>query len=289
MRKPLSLLCLFSLLLFSCQDNGKERLLNEKILNQDDDTKELIKTFYNIPSPSEQLMNLRELDGKDVTTLLLSPNDAYKFNTSKDRLIAFGMYAADAAYLASKNKSAPLVNYLAILKILSQDLGLKDLVSEDLTKILSQQDKPADSLFVMADQFYLNAFDRMLESGKGAELGMILFGGWVETVHLAIQSSNGFSASPKIDRFLADQKLVAENLLSYLLDYQDSDDAAAITEEVGQLLAIFDNMNCQFKETEVVKTQEKITLSGGEKCSMTEKVFADLKNGISTKRNEYAK
>lgn len=276
------------LLLASCKGEKKERLVNEVTLEESKVDQEIISTFYNIPSPSEQLMSLKELDGKEQFSDLLSTKDISKLSTTKQRSIFFGAIAADASYLASKSKKAGLMSYIVALETLSQELGFGDLYREDMNRIAADKNVSRDSLFVMADKFYLKAFDRLIENDKGGELGLMLFGGWIETMHIALESSYGFDKSFKINQYVAEQKLVAENLMSYLLDYQDNEDIAMLTEKVGEILTIYDEMDCEYGNSEVVRSEGRIELSGGTKCKLTPSVFENLKKEMANLRKSFA-
>lgn len=275
------------LLLASCKGEKKERLVNEVNLEESKVDQDIISTFYNIPSPSEQLMSLKELDGKEQFSDLLSTKEISKLSTTKQRAIFFGALAADASYLASKSQKGGLFNYIVSLETLSQELGFGDLYREDMKKIAGDKNVSSDSLFVMADKFYLKAFDRLIENDKGAELGLMLFGGWIETMHIALESSFGFDKSIKINQFVAEQKLVAENLISYLLDYQDNEDVAMLTEKVGNILTIYEKMDCEYADSKVVKTEGMIEISGGTKCKLTSEVFESLRREMSNLRKSF--
>ncbi|MBU2018479.1 MAG: hypothetical protein KJ941_02430, partial [Bacteroidetes bacterium] len=282
-------LLLVLLALFSCKQTTKEKKVSESIKENNVTNEDIIRTFYNIPSPSEQLNRLRELDGADVFNNLLSPNDVYLYNTQKRRLIVFGSYAADASYLASKSRKGQIVNYLAVLRTLSNDLGMQNLLSDKLLESITKPNQSADSLFLMADKYYINAFDQMITSNKGADLGLILFGGWLETMNITLQSSYGFNKSTKINEFIADQKLVAENLMSYLLDYQENESVTGIVEDMGDILTLYERMDCTYTETQVKKSGQNLTLNGGTKCVLTKEVYSEMKVMISELRNEYTK
>lgn len=274
--------------LLGCKDQkgSKEISLDAK---SDENQHNIIRTFYNIPSPSEQLNKLRELDGKDVINKLLSPKQVYKYNTKKSQLIVFGVYAADASYLASKSETSQIMAYLATLRNLSTNLGMQNLLSDRLLKLLTKPDSPADSLFLIADKYYLGAFDQMINSNKGSDLGLILFGGWLESMYISLESSLGFNKSSKVDIFIADQKMVAENLMSYLLDYQESELITEIIDDMTKILDVYENMDCTYSKTQVTQNEQNLILEGGTKCVLTQVVFDDLQDLITTLRNDYTK
>lgn len=247
---------------------------------------ELVRTFYNIPSPSEQLNMLKDLDGASVSEKLLSTNDFYKFNTSDKRYLVFGMYAADAAYLVSKSNSSRIVGYLSVMQKLSKDLGIYDQIKGDLFRE-ENNNPPADSLFKMADEYYLRTFDHLIANNKGAELSLLLFGGWVETMYLSLESVTKPEKHPKTMEYIVDQKLIAENLMFFMLDYQSDPSVATAIEELSVFLDYYGKLDCEIEENEVKKDGNQIQLSGGEKCQFSSPLYTDFRSALIKLRQSF--
>jgi len=93
-------------------------------------------------------------------------------------------------------------------------------------------------------------------------------------------SSKGYGKSPKLEQAIADQKLVAENLLEFLVSYKDNADVAAYSEEMNAILDIYSKMDCSSSQTKVENANGKLSFSGGEQCKMTEVCFNELKQRI---------
>ncbi|MBI3240663.1 MAG: hypothetical protein HYZ43_17755 [Flavobacteriia bacterium] len=89
-----------------------------------------------------------------------------------------------------------------------------------------------------------------------------------------------------MEQTVADQKLVAENLLEFLVSYKDNKEVADYAKEIESILSIYDEMACSSSETKVENANGKLNFSGGEECKMTEKCFNDLKNRVEAIRTK---
>jgi hypothetical protein len=285
MRKSLYLFAGLTLLISSC-GGGEEQ--KELITDKGEQTTENPETIvdFNIPSPSEQFALIAKMDVNKNTRIMHDPEMADKYTASAQKALNFGVYTADVAYLTSFNETNKYLTYFGKLEKLGGDIGVAQVFGKQLGELAKKWDGNADSLFRLSDETYNKTFQRLIEIDKGHELSLMLVGGWVESMHLMIGSSKGYGKSPKLEQAIADQKLVAENLMEFLVSYQDDADIAAYTKEISAILDIYKGMDCSSSETKVENANGKLNFSGGEQCKMTEKCFNDLKSRIEQIRTK---
>lgn len=277
MNKIVLVLGCFSILLFSCGGEEKQTLATEE---QENTTQERVIN-YNIPSPSEQFALIAKMDGAKNIAAVNDPAAADAYSTSTQKALNFGVYTADVAYLTSFNETNKYLTYFGKLEKLGKDIGVAQVFGAELNNLAKKWDGNADSLFRLSDETYNKTFQKLIEIDKGEELSLMLIGGWFESMHLMLATSKGLDKSPKLSQQLADQKLVAENLLEFITSYQDNADIKKYASEVESVLKIYENMNCSSSETEVGNSNGKLTFSGGESCKLTEKSYNDLKAKIA--------
>jgi hypothetical protein len=270
--------------LYSCggNDQKKEVAVEQEVTTSDDSE----KINYNIPSPSEQFALISKMDGVKNTTILHDANAADKYTSSAKKALNFGVYTADVAYLTSFNETNKYLNYFGKMEKLGSDIGVAQVFGSELGEMAKKWDGNADSLFRLSDQVYNRTFQRLIEIDKGPELSLMLVGGWFESVNLMLATSKGFGKSPKLDQALADQKVVAENLLDFLVSYQDNADVAKCIEDVKSVLQVFEKLNCSEGETKVQNANGKLNFSGGDSCKMTQACFTELSAKIKEIRNK---
>lgn len=244
---------------------------------------------FNIPSPSEQFEIISNLDGVKNLTLVNDYNKAGSYEGSTSKALNFGVYIADVAYLTSFKETSKYLSYFSKIEKLGNDLGVSQVFTKELGDGAKKWEGNADSLFHLSDKTYTKTFQKLVDIEKGKELSLMLAGGWIESMHLILGTSKGFSKSPQIDLILVDQKLVAENLIDFMLDYQDNADVKSYIDKIGMILDIYQGMECTSGETKVSKSGNKVSLSGGDECKLNEKTFAKLKDEVTKLRSEIVK
>jgi len=284
MRKSLYLFAGLTLVISAC-GGSEEQKKTANIEKPAEGTEESLVDF-NIPSPSEQFALIAKMDVNKNTAIMHDPNVAESYTSSAQKALNFGVYTADVAYLTSFNETNKYLTYFGKLEKLGNDIGVAQVFGKELGELAKKWDGNADSLFRLSDETYNKTFQRLIEIDKGNELSLMLVGGWIESMHLMIGSSKGYGKSPKLEQAIADQKLVAENLLEFLVSYQDNPDVAKYTSEISAILDIYNTMNCSSSETKVENANGKLNFSGGEQCKMTQTCFFDLSKRIEDIRTK---
>lgn len=273
-----------ALFLITACGGGEEK----KTVEQEEETPTEAETIvdYNIPSPSDQFALIAQMGVEKNTKIMANPNDADKYTNSSQKALNFGIYTADVAYLTAFDETDQYLSYFGKLEKLGKDIGVAQVFGTELGELAKKWDGNADSLFRLSDKTYNQTFRRLIEIDKGSELSLMLVGGWIESMHLMLGSSKGFGKAPKLDQAIADQKVVAENLLDFLFSYKDDAEVAKYIKEIEGVLAAYDNLECSSGETKVGNSNGKLTFTGGEECKLTDKCFKELKTKVEAIRKQ---
>lgn len=274
-------------ILFSCA--GKDKNEVNQIDMESEEQKIPNSIAYNIPSPSEQFEIISTLDGIKNITLCNDYNKAEKYEGSLSKALNFGVYIADVAYMTSFKETSKYLSYFSKIEKLGNDLGVAQVFTKELGDGAKKWEGNPDSLFSLSDKTYTKTFRKLIDIDKGNELSLMLCGGWIESMHLILGTSKGFNQSPKIDKILVGQKVVAENLIDFMLDYQGNTDVNTYIEKIGLILDVYNGMDCVDGKTKVTKESNKVSLTGGETCKLNAKTFNLLKEEITKLRNEIVK
>ncbi|TNE53024.1 MAG: hypothetical protein EP338_13345 [Bacteroidetes bacterium] len=242
---------------------------------------------FNIPSPSEQFELISMLDGEKDIMLVSNPNK--RFVGTKQRALNFGVYIADLAYMTSFDETSKYMQYFNQLEKIGNELGVTEVFTKEMGDMVKKWNNNPDSLFQLSNETYSKSFQKLVDIDKGNELSLMLAGGWIETMYLIFGTSKGFGKSPEIDQIIADQKLVAENLIDFMIDYQDNADVSEYMNKMGQVLDLYNGMDCKTEETSIEENDGKISISGGDICELNQATFDKLKQEITTLRTEVVK
>lgn len=239
---------------------------------------------FNIPSPSEQFELISMLDGEKDVRLVSEPNK--RFVGQKERALNFGVYIADVAYLTSFDETSKYMQYFNQLEKIGNEIGVTEVFTKEMGDLIKKWSSDPDSLFRLSNETYSKSFQKLVDIDKGNELSLMLAGGWIETMYLIFGTSKGFGLSPEIDAIIVDQKLVAENLIDFMIDYQDNADVSDYMNKMGGILDLYKGLDCKTEETNVQKSNGKITISGGDICEMNQSTFDKIKKEITALRKE---
>lgn len=278
MRKLLYLFPAIALLAACGGNQEKKQVVTEET------TTENAVVDYNIPSPSDQFGLLNELDGKLNLKALNDPSKSDSYGTVTAKALNFGAYTADIAYLTAYKNTDQYLTYFGKLEKMGSEIGVAQVFGKEMNDLAKKYTGNSDSLLQLSNETYRKTFNRLIEVDKGNDLSLMLIGGWVESLHLMIESSTG--NSPLLEQSLADQKIVGENLLSFLGKYESNADVKKYTDEVRKIVSSFDKLSCSNGNTTVKKEGKSLSFSGGDSCTMTKACWEALKSSVEDVRNQ---
>jgi len=201
-----------------------------------------VKTNYKLPSPVQLYVFIRDEGAHFNKDVLNSVDNLSKYNTTKSKAINFGIYAADLAYCTVFAKPQQTFFYFKSAKTIANDLGLTQGFDELISKRIENNLNNTDSLFQITSDSYWDACQFLEQTGKSDILGFILVGGWIESVNLAINSVDKFSADNAIVGRITEQQLLLDNLLENLKAVNKNDQISDIISKLTELKISFDKV-----------------------------------------------
>lgn len=274
--------------LFSCTGSGTSNENDDKtevVQNQQNET-DNTETYYLIPSPEELFRFIK--DGKlRFSESILNPTENIdKYIDTKSKELNFGVYSADLAYVASFNKYQASIDYLGVVRNLSDEIGISSVFDKSLVKRIDNIMDDQDSLLKVTNDTYMQIVSYLENVDRQKSLAQIVTGGWIESIYIVVNLLENYEENPKIISLLASQKGVVENLMLYL-DKRKSDNN--ILETMNSLKSLDDfykTLETKEKETDNKKTNnEKIVVGGNNETVMTAEQFEVLKQEITKLRN----
>ena len=282
---------LLPLSIVSCNQNNSSE---EDIFDDEGDvqfvTEVESQTYYLIPSPEGLFSFIREGNLKYVKDVLNPTENADKYIDTRTKELNFGIYSADLAYVASFNKYQESVDYLNTVRTLSDEIGISAVFDENLIGRIDNIIDNQDSLLKVTSDSYLSIVRYLESSNRTKTLALIVTGGWIESIYVVTNLIDNFDPTLDAVQILADQKLVIENLMSYL-EQNKSDDNIQRTindlknlQKIYQSLATVDVENNQ--NTNKENDKDVIVIGGNKKIIMTQQQFEQIKAEIAKIRNK---
>ncbi|HCC28593.1 MAG TPA: hypothetical protein DEQ03_00790 [Marinilabiliales bacterium] len=165
----------------------KESLEKEQslVLFDEADYKKDEIVFFNLFSPVDFTYLVTE-NNAYYNSLLINPIDNItKYNQSTKIALNLGVYGADISYLWMFNQSQQALSYRTAIQRLTDQLEIPVEFVEFTFETAETHSNKFDTLVILARKTYQSADTFLKESGREHSAGLILLGGWLETMFIA--------------------------------------------------------------------------------------------------------
>jgi hypothetical protein len=266
---------IFSLFLVSCNsDNSevsesdmKDTLVSDTTKPKIDEEKEfkLHLLIANIPSPSHEIIAIKNAGYTYKPSLLIDKSKAGNYNSPFKKGVTYGMFSADLAYVASfANNKDIIPTYLATRKAAESANALK--IFDDITKSANFESLKgnSDSMEAVLERAYLET-EHFFENDHHMDIATrILVGAWIEgqflllnTIH--IQKS---SKAEELKNKVWESKLQLMNINELLLEYSSDPDMSSLSNSLKEYYKNYDGASGSksFDDKLLKKMMDEITL-----------------------------
>ena len=285
MKKSIYLFMALSFGVFSCTSDPDQKKDIGDSADSTMNAEPKHEIVYSMPSPNEQYALLESLDGNVDTELMHDLNKANDYVTTYKAASNFGIYVSDAAYLMKYNQGKNVfLNYVSTLERLGEKIGITKVYKEELIKEIEKVDGDSDKLFEISSDNYLSIYDQLIENKNGEELGLILSGSWIETMHILFNTSGEFGENMEIEEYIIDQKEVLVNLKGFLSMYAENEDVSKMIGELNKIEAAYNKLDCEDTTLKMEKEGKTMILNGGASCLFTAASYKNMKEIIDSIR-----
>jgi hypothetical protein len=241
--------------------------------------------FYQVPTPNELFAVLKNSNAPFNKEILNDPSNSENYFTKFSKSLNFGVYCADLAYATSQGSFEDAALLFEAIKSLAKDLEIENAIDQIIFDRLkkSLDNANADSLFLISNETYYNAFSYLQENDRQDILGIIAVGGWIEGLNI-ILNLEPYSENSEICQQIADQKLTLENLLIFISNVEN-DKFIDVVNDLIKIEEIFNqNLNNSIDDDNKMELSNKtnedglIVFGGGNSLTLTNNQFDQLKS-----------
>lgn len=169
-----------------------------------------------IPSPVE-VATILALSGAPYDHTLLNPTDkADKYTTIIQKAFNIGIYGADLNYAIVYDQPQDVLNYLAVVEKLAEQIDVAEAVNKELLKRVEKNIHNKDSLISLTFPIYRSMDNYLHLNEQDNVAAMILSGGWIEGLYIATKVINHQPVNDQ-NRFIYQKVIDQEESLSNLL------------------------------------------------------------------------
>lgn len=247
------------------------------------------ETFFQVPSPGEMLTFIKMVGGKgnNNTSFLNSPSNEKNYTDNKSKALNFGIYSCDLSYCSIFEIGSEALKYFKTVKAMGDQIGVSTAIKPEVLKRLQNNVGSSDSLAVITDDVYFSSFEALEDSKQGPTLALVVAGGWLESIYIAVNLAKFEEKSPVIER-LADQKYTLENLVEFLKKHESDANVASVKADFDGLLAEFNKISEKDATGAAGKEGSKTAmLGGGKQLFITKEVYETIVAKIKSIRNSY--
>ena len=231
------------------------------------------KVLETLPASHEIIAVLMDHPDAKYDASLLNSQALYtKYNTTMSKALNLGVYGVDMSYASLFNQNQTVLQYMAVVKMMSEQLGVLKFFDEPtMQKMEQNMDNKEMMIDIISTAFY-NSDKYLLENGQREIAAMIISGAWIEAMYTAFELTKGnYNLNPKLTSRILKQCESMDLMLSFLTAYHDSG-----VKEIAD----------EFSQIQNLVNQAEITVDGGTyKCK--ESGFKSIANKISEIRGRY--
>ncbi|MDA9938206.1 hypothetical protein N9D34_01170 [Salibacteraceae bacterium] len=227
------LIAFVSAISWSCSDNSKLEKAQNNSLNEtleeterQDNSKSMTHELGSVRKNIEQAANLyqRLYNAECPFNSDVVSEDFPQFNTTREKALAMGRYAALFVYTAAYEQTKYATAYLNEVLILSEDIGIRDAFNEDQLKLLYDPNSAIDKSAVLT-KAYLKATEQMYSEEKALLVSYMVLGGWIQGMKLSYAICGNYLKDQNVSLSLYDQSYSFYNCVRLLEETKDQVDS----------------------------------------------------------------
>ena len=181
---------------------------------------------------------------------ILNPvHNAERYNTSMSMALNLGIYTADLSYASLFEQSQTVINYMATAKKLAEELGILEAFSSETIMNLEDNINDRDAIIKIISETYMDSDAYLQENNREEIAAMIIIGGWIEGMYIAIQlSDRDATKNVSLVSSIVEQQLSLILMVEFLQTYQNNQNIADLLVDVSKLNDIFQEINPEVAE-----------------------------------------
>ena len=144
-----------------------------------------------------------------------------------------------------------------------------------------------DTMLVLVAEAFKNADNYLKENDKNAIAALVLAGGWLESMFIAVDAAKT-SNNPKIIERIGDQKNALKSLIEMLEQYNNNRDYADLLIELEGLYEVFESIDYTYEFIPPVTDEpnKTTTIKSKHNVDMGNDALSTIIENVETIRND---
>ena len=180
------------------------------------------EVIQSMPAPVEMAAMVKDSKVPFSTKYLQNPKVVNDFASSFKKALGLGVLSADLGYLNVYGINSEIVEYLASIRKIAEDLKIGQFFDFSTLKYLATSNDNMDSLLIMCVQSYQNMEDYLSKNQRSNLSAAMVTGVWIESLYLLTQVAKERPSDDLRDN-IGEQKFILNNLLPILKLFEKDD------------------------------------------------------------------
>ena len=252
------------------------------------DTTRIREIYYGLMTPVEVCNIFERLGIHFNDTIILPPENRDLYMSSYKAAMNLGVYGVDMGYVKLFGVNRQTMSYFNTLKTLSNRLSMPDSFVSDAIKSLDPEMSNPDSVTRIMNDVYSKIDHHLREEGNEGTLGLMLMGGWIESMYLATQLAyDPANPDPQVVGKIAEQKYSLISLLSFMKNYYSDPMVVFYTKKLKYLNRWFDTFDIYYQPGDItVDTLRQVITTTGTEMTVTVDTLDEIRDYVAKLRAE---
>lgn len=247
-------------------------------------TSTLKQIFHAAPSPVEMAKLIHRSGAEFDASACNAPSAGSRYNTSDRQAINLGIYGADLSYSTIFEENAASLEYLQAIKDLSAQLGISDVITDDVLKEAEANRGDRKALIRIVSETFYDLNERLKSNGTEDLAGLLVAAGWVEGMYLATQHME--EAPTELKARIAEQKMTLDDVMRLCRSYEATPQLAAMLTRMEAIEAAYEGVTMTEADGNVTQADENtFVLGGGDEYTADDATIAAIAAAVADVRN----
>ena len=243
----------------------------------------LKKIFHAAPSPVEMAKLIHRSGAAFEASACNAPSAGARYNTSDRQAINLGVYGADLSYSTIFEENAASLEYLQAIKDLSAQLGISDVITDDVLKEAEANRGDRKALIRIVSETFYDLNERLKSNGTEDLAGLLVAAGWVEGMYLATHHID--QAPTELKARIAEQKMTLDDVMRLCRSYEATPELTALLTRMEAIEAAYEGVSMTEADGNVTQEGENtFVLGGGDEYTADDATIAAIAAAVADVR-----
>jgi len=241
---------------FTCLSSCKDSSSSKQKKNAE---KEIVKTIpgqieshvYPLPTSAEVIRMLQELEVGYIIGISNPVANSKKYFISSTRAINLGVFGADLSYATLYNQQQSVIDYLEVIRSLSNELNMSKIYNEDMYNKIKQNFDNKDELVKILTGTFNDTYAYLRDNDQQPLALLVVGGAWVEGMYLTTHVSEAAYQIAGISKVLLEQKKSFDLFLDITKPYLNDQQVGDFVKKLDPVKTVYEGIGTSLTDKNI--------------------------------------